>query len=173
MKRLICAFGALTFTACTALVPSTLGQLMTLTPLTADPEAIALQLTLPDGAGIMPGSAAMVLEATQNGETTSDTFVLEQSGDIFSVAASDLSRLRARQAMLRAAEEADPDGVSGALSLTAGPCQTGDNLSVDARISVGMRLAVDGPFLPLVRNGPLSAVFDEAEIAAWPPCPMP
>lgn len=164
---------ALCLTACTALVPSTVGRLMALSPLTADPEAIALRLTLPEGAGIRPGSALMVLETTNDGSTTTDTYVLDQRGDVFAVAATDVPLLRARQAEIAAMEAADPDAISGSLSITASPCKIGDGPTLNSRISVAMRLAVDGPFLPLVNNGPLSAVFDETDIAAWPACPTP
>lgn len=163
---------AIGLSACTALVPSTVGRLMALSPLTADPEAIALRVTLPDGTGIMPGSAKMILETT-GGIEKSGTFILARQGDVFSVAPNDVDRLRTLQAEIAAVEATNPNDISGSLGITAGPCVVGEGPTADSRLSVGMRLAVDGPFLPLVRNGPLSAMFDETDIATWPTCPTP
>ena len=46
----------------------------------------------------------------------------------------------------------------------------GDGPAPDARVSVGLRLDKDWMFLPLVRNGSLSAVASPAQISEMGAC---
>lgn len=162
---------ALSLTACTALVPSTVVQLMSLSPLTADPEALSIQITLPDSVGIVPDSAALILSNTFEGKTIAGRFVLDQNGDVYRIAPSDVERLRQLQATIRAQEEAQPDDNSGSLSVNAAPCLNAADASVAETVSVAIQTAIDGPFLPLLRDQPLSALFGQDDLATWPPCP--
>lgn len=162
---------ALSLTACTALVPSTVVQLMSLSPLTADPEALAIEITLPDSVGIVPNSAVLVLSNVFEGETTEGRFVLAQNGDVYRIAPNDIEPLRQLQATIRAQEEAQPDDNSGSLSINAAPCLNAADASVAETVSVSIQAAKDGPFLPLFRDQPLSALFGQQDLATWPLCP--
>ncbi|MEL6640268.1 MAG: hypothetical protein AAFP98_02965 [Pseudomonadota bacterium] len=161
----------LSLTACSALVPSTVVQLMSLSPLTADPEALAIQIVLPDSVGIVPNSAVLVLSNTFEGETTEGRFVLDQSGDVYRIAPNDVEPLRQLQATIRTQEEAQPDDNSGSLSVNAAPCLNTANASVEETVSVSIQAAKDGPFLPLFRDQPLSALFGQQDLVTWPTCP--
>ena len=156
--------------ACTSFVPSTLGRVAGLSPLTADPAAIALRVALPDGVGIAPGSARMILSSTDGAITTTDVFVLEQMGDVYAIAAADIGPLQSRQAELSAIENSRGDEVSGSLGLSLTPCRIGNGPAPDANASVDLRLTSDGPFLPLIRNGPISAITEDADTSLWPDC---
>ena len=79
-------------------------------------------------------------------------------------------RLMWSEAEVAAWEAADPDGTSGSLSVTLDPCRIGAGPAPDARVSVAIRLEPGGPFLPLVRNGPISQVAGSDDIGALPQC---
>lgn len=163
----------LILSACASIVPSTALRLGGLSPTTADPAGFAVDLTLPAGIDIQPGTAQLIFAVSRSdtGETRSGTFVLGREDTVFRVAPGDLSALRALQATaLRWKTEAG-DATAGSLSVNLAPCRIGDGPSPDARVSVGLRLQEGGQFLPLVRNGPLSAVASAAQISDMGICP--
>ena len=50
---------------CSALVPSGVARLSAISPLEADPDAIAVALVLPEGVDLVPGSARLAIEAVR------------------------------------------------------------------------------------------------------------
>ncbi|MEJ8561836.1 hypothetical protein QTO30_11835 [Yoonia sp. GPGPB17] len=164
---------ALLLSACTSIVPSTVMRLNDVSPTTADLAGFAIDLSLPAGIDIVPGTAQLMFAVTRSdtGEMQSGAFVLEREGSVFRVAPQDLSELRALQATARAWEAENEDASNGSLGISLSPCLIGDGPAPNARVSVGLRLAEDGAFLPLVRNGPLSAVAPDAQIRDMGACP--
>ena len=157
--------------ACTDLVPSTLLALSNVDPLTADPADIAISLDLPDGVALLPGSGELTLGATnRDGETAQQSFTLQQSGDVLAVATTNHQALRALQSRIREWEETDPSGTNGSLSVSLAPCRTGDSVADGLRASASVRLQQDGPFLPLIKDGPLSALLNEQARDTMEPC---
>lgn len=66
--------------ACTSVVPGTWLQLQELDPLSADPADIALQVDLPDGIALLPGSGTLDLRAVRvDGIETSGSFPIEMA----------------------------------------------------------------------------------------------
>ena len=163
---------AASLSACTSLVPATVMQLSGLSPLTADPADFAVSLDLPEGVAVTPGSARLTFSVMRSDlrQIDSETMTLMQVGDVFAISPQDQARLRAIQTRARGWKAQAPDATEGSLSLSLAPCGTGYPLAPDARVNVGVRLSEDGPFLPLVRNGPLSAVAEAVQIADMPPC---
>lgn len=163
----------LLLSACTSIVPSTVMRLNGLSPTTADPAGFAIDLALPAGIDITPGTAQLMFLVIRadTGEAQSGAFVLEREGTVFRVAPQDLDRLRALQATARSWQAEGDDATTGSLGINLSPCVVGDGPVPDARVSVGLRLAQDGVFLPLVRNGPLSAVAPDAQIRDMGACP--
>lgn len=172
MKRIASFLIALSLSSCTAFVPNTLLQAQRLSPLTADPAAVALRLELPDGLGVTPDSARIILALTDQGVTRQEEFILNERAGVFSVAADDIAPMRQFQQDSLAAKETRPDDVKGSLSLTLGPCRIGNGPTPNAPVSAGLRMEPDGDFLPLINNGPISAVVTTTDIATWPPCPQ-
>ncbi len=166
-------FSALALSACTSIVPSTAMQLSGLSPTTADPADLAVDLTLPAGIDVSPGSALMLFSTTRSdtNETAEGTFVLQRDGSVFKVNPADYAELRSLQATARAWNAENADATKGSLSISLSPCRLDAGPEDDARVSVAVRMAPDGAFLPLVRNGPLSAVTSEEQLRDMPDCP--
>lgn len=173
MTRHILIALSLSLTACAAVVPTTALQLMALSPLTADPEGLAVQIDLPETVGVQPGSATMTITNTYLGETDTFVSVLERQGTVYRIAAEDIAPLRALQAKIRERETTAPDDNSGSLSIFAQPCLKSDLASPDDEVSVAVQAAQDGPFLPLIRKQPLSALFGEIDLTDFPLCEAP
>ncbi len=167
---------ALLLSACTSIVPGTVMRLNAISPLEADPADFAVAITLPDGLGITPNSAQLAMEVsrTDTGESRSDVFILERlQGDpvIYQIAPDDHADLRALQAISLQWQEENDDATSGSIGVTLAPCKIGNGPAADARVSVAIRTAQDGAFLPLIRNGPVSAVADPDQIHDMGACP--
>ena len=167
---------ALMLSACTSIVPSTIMQLNGLSPTTADPAGFEIAVDLPDGLDIRPGTARLTFAVARSdtGAAQTGTFVLERrEGSVtsFRVAPDDLSALRALQATARAWKAENPNATSGSLGLNVSPCKRGAGPANDARVSVAIRMEQDGAFLPLVRNGPISAVAEPDQIRDMGACP--
>ncbi len=175
MLRLTITFSALCLAACTAMVPSTALQLMSLSPLTADPAALAVRIDLPKTIGIQPDSAKLTLSNTYRDEIAAHTYTLDRPGDasLFRIAPKDVAGLRDLQTKIRAQEDTAPQENSGSLSVTASPCLKSDFASLDDRVSVSIRTAPDGAFLPLFRDQPLSKLFGPTDLSALPLCDIP
>ncbi|MCR9089326.1 MAG: hypothetical protein NXH97_21615 [Rhodobacteraceae bacterium] len=149
----------------------------TLSPVTADPGAIAVALMLPDGAGVQPGGAQLFLGArrTDTGAETGLSVALARRsdgevGEVFEIAPGDRAAFRAEQARIAAWQAEAPDATKGTLSMAVAPCRVGTGPAPRARSSVAIRFAPDEPFSPLLRDVPLSRIANESDIAAWPPC---
>ncbi|MEL6450246.1 MAG: hypothetical protein AAFQ19_03225 [Pseudomonadota bacterium] len=170
MKDIILA-AAICLGACTTLVPGTVAELGALDPLRADPDVIALQVDLPGALSLPPAAGGLMLQATRaDGTTRKGRFPIIRAGDILHVAPPARADLRQLQAEIRAWKAADPDGTSGSLSVDLSPCLTADSLPPDARVSVGIRVAADGPFLPLMRDAPLARVLNAPAEIDLPRC---
>ena len=155
---------------CGAVAPVTAARLANLSPLTADPAGMAVAVDLPEGLGLRPGSAVLGFTLRNGDEVVAIELRLAGSATAgFSVADRDLGRLRQVQATGREWQAADPDGTSGSLSLTFGPCLTGP-LAPDARVAARLRLGADGAFLPLLRPQPVAEFADEIGLDTIPPC---
>jgi hypothetical protein len=171
MKRQILLAALIALAACGDIVPGTLRAARTLDPLTADPAVIALRLDLPDSLRVVPGSARLKLGARNRaGEVLGQSFVLELRNNVLAVAEGDHAALRQLQKQIGAWKAADPDGTLGTLSLDFRPCRTQDTIPDDARGSVSIRLAQDGPFLPLIQEGPVRALLKEVSPNGMGPC---
>jgi hypothetical protein len=160
---------------CTSVVPSSVVWLQQTSPLEADPSQIAARLTLPEGLGVLPGSASLTLSAMRKdtGETLSEVYpfdVQQSETALFRFSPKVAARLAQQQATLRA-WDAEPD-VEGNASLTVDiePCRIGGGPTPEARVSVHVQLDEDTGFLPLIRNGPISAVAQASDIADMEPC---
>ncbi|MDX8346734.1 hypothetical protein SLH49_01935 [Cognatiyoonia sp. IB215446] len=157
---------------CTSVVPTTAMRLNNLSPTTADPADVAVALTLPEGIDVQPGSAILAFAVTRSDldQTAEGTFTLVREGDIYAISPSDHATLRALQATARQWDAENANATEGSLAITLAPCLQGAGPSDDARVNVGIRLAQDGDFLPLVRNGHLSAVTSVEQLGDIPQC---
>lgn len=158
MRECILAL-AIALGGCASVVSDTAKQLEALNPLSADPADLALRAHLPDGLAVAPGSAKLTLSATQRGgQAVTQSFSLRQMGTVLDVDPSEHEPLRALQAQVRAWKMQDPDGTSGSLSVYLEPCFFEEKAPIDGTVSVDIRLAAKGPFLPLLRNVPMAQV---------------
>ncbi len=164
---------ALLLSACTGLVPSTLMRLEGVSPTTADPAGFAVDLSLPVGLDVLPGSAMLTFAVgrSDTGQAASGRFALERAGNVFRVATADLPELRDLQATARQWKLENDVAVQGSLSVHLVPCTRGRGPDEDARINVSLQMTEGGNFLPLIRNGHLSAVATPAEIENMGACP--
>jgi hypothetical protein len=172
---------ALLLGACSALVPSTAARLASLDPLTADPAVIEVVAVLPPGLAVVPGSARLDLSAERGTERLAGRFRLVDrpagtTQDLapgvtargFAIADADVDRMRALQADI-ATWKREGDA-RGSLALGIGGCAIGDGPGPDATGSVLIRLAADGPFLPLINRGRLADLLGPEALAAIKPC---
>ena len=163
----------LLLSACTSIVPLTAMRLSGLSPTTADPADLAVDLTLPAGIDVSPGSAVLLFSTTRadTGETDAATFTLLRNGSVFTIDPADYADMRATQATIRQWKAENEVGVEGSLGISLSPCRIGEGPDDDATVSVAIQMEQDGAFLPLVRNGPLSAVTSEELLRDMPGCP--
>ena len=173
MKRIQTLAVGLLLSACSYLPIDTLRQLNQLDPMTADPASIAVRFHLPQGLDMPEQSAVLTLDTknTSGDENNQTYFLMRTKLDdevIFRVAPSDLKRLRAQQAAVKAWGEDESEG-----SLSVGIenlCTIGAGPAPDARISSMISLDGGSTFLPLVRDFPLSEVLEEGEFDQMRPC---
>lgn len=166
----------LLLSACGSVVPSTVARLNTMSPLAADPADFAVAITLPDGLGIAPDSArlSLVVARTDTAEIRRETVILERVDGAqvyYRINPADHSALRDAQATALAWKAENDAATSGSLSVNLAPCRVGEGPAPDARVSVAIRTDADGAFLPLVNNGPISAVAAPEELRNMGPCP--
>lgn len=163
----------LVLSACTSIVPLTAMRLSGLSPTTADPADLAVDLTLPIGVDVGPGSAVMLFSTTRTdtNETDQGAFVLQRNGSIFNVDPADYAAVRALQATARQWQSENSDATKGSLMISLSPCRRGAGPAADATVSVAIQMEQDGAFLPLLRDGPLSAVTSEKQLRDMPDCP--
>lgn len=165
----------LILSACSNLVPSTALRLNALSPIEADPADIAVAINLPEGLEIIPNSAQlmMAIRRSDTGEAREGVFVLERVPAqlaVFRVATEDRDALRDLQATARHWKLENDDASNGSLSVTLAPCKMGEGPAVDASASLSIRLTEGGAFLPLIQNGPVSAVVKPEQLRDMGPC---
>lgn len=163
----------LLISGCTSIVPLTAMRLSGISPLTADPADFAVELALPTGIDVSPGSARLIFSVTRTDrdETLEGVFALKREGAVFTIDPADHVALRELQAISRQWKADNGDATAGSLSINLAPCRRGDGPDDDAWVNVAIRMTQEGAFLPLVRNGPLSAVTSEAQLREMPMCP--
>ena len=160
----------LLISGCGAMVPGTAARLSGLSPLTADPEGMAIAVDLPEGLGLLPDSAVLSFSVRRDGEEAAREVILTGSAaEGYSIADADLGPFREVQARAREWKAADPDGTSGSLSLTFAPCLSGE-LAPGARVAARIRLAEHGAFLPLMRPQRVTDFAEALDLETIPPC---
>ena len=165
----------LILTACSNVVPSTVMQLDALSPIEADPADVVVAINLPEGLEIAPNSARLMLaiQRSDSGEAKEGIFVLERvpaQQAVLRIAPEDRDSLRDLQTTARQWKLENDEASNGSLSVTLSPCRVGNGPAADARASLAIRLTEDGPFLPLIRNGPVSAVVKPEQLRDMGPC---
>jgi hypothetical protein len=158
---------------CTSMVVSTVMELAAIDPLEADPAGFGVMLDLPEGLGLVPGTAVMQMSAVRKdtGENLSRNAVLENDGEVWRIVSGDVQGIRDWQATIKDLKAQPGVDVSGSIGIAVEPCQIGDGPAPDARASVSIQIKEDGTFLPLVRNGPISAVAGDADLGQMASCP--
>jgi len=165
---------ALLLTAgCLSVNPATLAKVATLSPLTADPAVMGVEIDLPEGLVVKENTAIITFfsKRSDTGQALSEDFILEVvNGNQYRFALSDLDRLRDVQSTVRGWETEAPRANSGGLSVRVGPCLVGDGPAPNARGSLRVRLDESGNFYPLITNGPLSKVLGADDLSKIPAC---
>ncbi len=164
---------ALLMSACTSIVPSTVMRLDDVSPTTADPAGFGVDLSLPAGLDVVPGSAMLTfaVRRSDTDQTVSGRFALVRAANVYRMAPADLSKLRDLQAIARQWKAQNDRATEGSISINLIPCTQGDGPDADARVNIGLQMTETGRFLPLVRNGRLSAVATPADIKNMAACP--
>lgn len=178
--RLACA-ASLMLAACAHIVPSTAARLAAVDPLTADPAGLAVVVVLPPGLKVSPGSAKLELGAVRGDERLSGSFQLQDrpapagvavaegaSARAFALSATDAERMRALQDQIAGWKR--EGNAEGSFGIGLGACATGAGPAPDATGSILIRVASDGPFMPLVSDGRLSDLLGAKVLAAIKPC---
>lgn len=177
MKLLISGLSLGLLVGCGSVVPSTLAHLYGMSPLEADPAAIAIRASLPDGIGLLPGQSFLTVQSENpaRGLDVSERFIIEARDTddgmtVLRIAPEDLSDLAVLQTQLRDYETTDPRGTSGSLSVFLGLCRFGAGPTPDARFSIDLQTEVDGRYSGLVRDAQIADVADELGIESLPEC---
>ncbi|MFY0597048.1 MAG: hypothetical protein JXQ85_11510 [Cognatishimia sp.] len=166
----------LCLSACGSVVLQTAAELERMSPMDADPAMFAVAIDLPDGFGIFPESATMLVSVEQEtlDQESKEKFTLQQSGQqvaVFQVAANDHSRLQALQSQAREWDAKDAEATKGSIGVDLTPCLIHQNASLSETFSVAIQLAPDAPFRPLLRDVPISRILQEQELEQLPNCP--
>lgn len=181
MRLAASALGLLGLAACGAVVPGTAARLAATDPLVADPGAIELVVVLPPGLSVTTGSAVLEFGATRGAERRSGRYVLDDipappsvvipdgaTARVYALTDKDAERMRALQTEIAGWKR--EGAAQGSLSLGIGGCAVGEGPAPDAVGSVLIRMAEDGPFLPLIREGKLTDLLGAEVLAAIEPC---
>jgi hypothetical protein len=156
---------------CVWINPMTALQLATMDPLEADPSVMAVQLELPEGVAVVPGTAELrIATQTAEGEALDGRYLLVRSGDVWRVPDAVQPGMRRDIAQARAWERADPDGTSGSFGAGFEPCAVGDGPAEDARFTMALQLEPGGAFLPLFDNVRLTNLYDAEFVEQLPTC---
>lgn len=163
---------------CSSVVLPTAVQMRSVSPLDADPADYEIALDLPNGLDLQPGSEQLRLSATRS-DTRAElgqTFVLERRAAsngapeadgrlaFYRVAPADLPRFRLLQADIAEMKQAAPDATKGSLSISLEGCRLGAGPTSEATGAVWIRTVREGPFLPLVRNGPVDKLLQAEDL---------
>ena len=94
---------ALLISGCTSIVPMTAMRLSGLSPTTADPADLAVDLALPEGVDVSPGTAVLTFSVARSdlNQTEKKDFILQRDGTVFTINPTDYDALRALQATSR------------------------------------------------------------------------
>ena len=170
MRALIPCF--LILSACLPINPVTAIRLATTNPLEADPGDFAVQVTLPDGIGVTPGTAELALSVeTPDGPGIDATYPLTQdSSGAWRLQGDALDRMRADQVTAMRLEDADPDGTSGSFGAGFTPCTHGAGPDADARTSISLQITSGGDFLPLLNDAMIHELYPADLVSALQPC---
>lgn len=181
---------ALGLGACASVVPATMARLAAVQPLEADPAAIAVAIVLPPGLAVTPGTARLTVGVVRQDTQTAQTLDLVlQAQDVgggnlpvppgataqtYTIAASDVARMRALQATVAAWKAEDPaPETAGSFGLGLGGCALGDGPSDDAVGSAYIRVAAGGDYLPVIVKGSLRDLLGPEVFDAIAPCNGP
>lgn len=171
---MMCAFGLMS--ACGFVDFDTVREFADLSPLTADPAQVTVFLDLPDGLGILPGSANVTFGADRSdtGESDREIYVL-QTVEVdgltgLRIAPGDWPKFRGQQLRLRAWEAEADRATQGTFAVGGEPCAFGPGPAPEATASVFLQLASGGERRPLIDDAPISSWFDPADLASLPSC---
>jgi hypothetical protein len=154
--------------ACSSVVPSTALRLASVDPLTADPGAIELALTLPPGLRVQPGTAVLEFGAVRGAERIGGSFALEERRGIYALTTADAARMRAVQAQI--ATWRTEGEAQGSLGVGLGACAVGNGPAPDAVGSVSIRLEAGGNFMPLIEQARIADLIGAAAMAGIEEC---
>lgn len=157
--------------ACSAIDPLTALRLSSLDPLTADPAAIELALTLPPGLRVVPGTARLEFGAQRGQDRIGGSYLLQDRGGVFALTSADAARMRDMQAQV-AAWQAEGDA-RGSLGIGLGACAVDTGPAPDASGSVFIRLEQGGAMLPLIADARIVDLIGAAALGAIGPCAGP
>ncbi|QBF33703.1 hypothetical protein [Thalassococcus sp. S3] len=161
---------------CSSVVPTGVARLANVSPLTADPGAFAVALTLPDGLEVVEGSARIRFAAMRRDTQAESqaTYVLRaaQVGErtLYRVDPVDLARFRAQQDLIKSWQAENEEATSGSFAVDLEACKRGDGPALDAKVSVAMQTRPDQPFFDIVRNAPVARILRDATEAHIGPC---
>ncbi|SMX40092.1 hypothetical protein [Octadecabacter ascidiaceicola] len=175
---LFSATAALALSACSNLVPSTLARLSVLDPLTADPAGFAIGVETTQGVDLRENTVLLVFTATKgsSGQIRREAFTLAENRTdnmrtVYTISPEGVIEMRALQRELSTWDDGSDVSNSLALEVTADGCRVESTTPPDdPRVSIFMQLAADSPMLPLLRNAPLSEMFDVKDLAELPQC---
>ncbi|WP_147126701.1 hypothetical protein [Shimia ponticola] len=174
IPSIVCALGLVS--ACGFVDFDTVREFADLSPLTADPAEVTVFLDLPQGLGILPGSANVTFGAdrSDSGESDREIYIL-QTVEIdgltgLRIDPVDWPKFRGQQLRLRAWEAEAPRATEGVFAVDGEPCAFGPGPAPTATASVFVQLASGDGRRPLIDNAPVSSWFSTADLAALPPC---
>lgn len=163
--------------ACGYVVPSTVARLASVTLLTADPGQYAVTITLPDGFGIVPGTAKLLMDGQRSdtGETMKQAVRLRETQKAdqtvtYDIPASEQEQLRDMQATMRQWKKEAGRKASGSMGFSLDPCKTRADADLSGRLSVSVSLAPGQPPVPLLNDVPARKVLAEAQLDKFPMC---
>lgn len=174
--RLTAIMGAAALAGCGFVDFATLEEVTDLSPLTADPASVTVFLDLPDGLGILPGSANVTFGALRADTAQSDYEIyplqtVETDGLTgLRIAPNDWPKFRGQQMRLRGWEADAPKSTEGTFAVDGEPCAIGPGPASGATASVYLQLASGQDRQPLINDAPLTSWFSTSDLANLPPC---
>ncbi len=145
-------------------------------PLQADPAAIRVTLTLPEGIGLVAGSASLQFGAT-NGKTGVTTNATDALSDTATGQTHELRLTTPETAQLRGVQaviaqwKAKGEQGRGALTVAFTPCLASPGAPIDTSMGLSIRFAETGPKMNLVDSTATLADFLKASGQTIAACP--
>ncbi|MEJ6393406.1 hypothetical protein V8J82_09080 [Gymnodinialimonas sp. 2305UL16-5] len=141
-------------------------------PITAEPDAFAARVALPDSVALPDGSVMATLSATmpETGQQTHETYVMTRAEEeeYYVLTEADRTRLRQQQMLILGYREAGLD-VDGTFSFAINPCLTGEGNLRNARVSIELRADETVGFFPVVDDMRLRRLLGQ-QLRTLPPC---